>query len=204
MRHGPQEPFRTPTDAYRLTAMGFHLAEQVITAAARARERRDVEFRNDLAPVRVFLRPHVFVDRAARDLACRSPVRGDVLALEPVDADEVRFRWRTSCLFAIGHGIDDPGFEEVAYAIADPEIICLVERSTRGRASDGKRDEQSIYLTVSGALYQLRIDEEGQPEVRVKVPFGVVSQDEGGRTAMWLLDLLVGRLEFANAPEAWV
>ena len=124
--------------------------------------------------------------------------------MEPVDADEVCFRSRTSCLFATGHGIDDPGFEEVAYAIADPEIICLVERSMRGRGSDGKRGEHSIYLTVSGALYQLRIDEEGQPEVRVKVPFGVVSQDEGGRTAMWLLDLLVGRLEFANAPEVWV
>jgi hypothetical protein len=196
------EPFRTSTDAHRLATLGFHLAEQVITADAGARERWDEGFRVDLVPVRELLRPHVYSDREARDEACRSPMPGGVLALVPVDAGEVFFRWRTSCLFAIGHGIDDHGFEDVALAIAEPEVVSLVGAWRRGRGAGGTRGAHSIILTVAGAHYQLVIDEAGRPEARAKVPFDVVSRDELERTAAWLLGLLARRLDPEAGPRS--
>lgn len=184
------EPFRTPTDAYRLEALGFYLAEQVITSDARTREERDVAFQRDLVPVRDLLRPHVFSERAARDAACGSPMPGGVFALEPAAAGELAFRWRTPCLFAIGHGIDDEGFENVAPAIADPEMVDLVQRHIRREGPDRTEHGDCIVLTISGAHYQVLMDDEG-PEVRAKAPFGVVSDAEVARTAEWLADRMV-------------
>ena len=156
-----QEPFRNPTDAYRLEAMGFHVAGQVITSDAQARAERDEAFRRDLLPLRTFLRPHVFSDRAARDSACASPMPGGVFAREPRPAGELDFRWNTRCLFAIRHGIDDRGFEEVASTIADPEMASLVERCGRIGTAGAISDSNSMVLSVSGALYQLLIVEDG-------------------------------------------
>lgn len=190
------EPFRTSGDAHRLHALGLHMADQVITPQARDRERRDEAFRADLAPLRELLRPHVFAGRDERDAACCSPMPGDVFALEAVQADEVSFRWRTPCLFAIGHGIDDPRFEEVASVIADPEIFDFVERSEIARGREGSGRACPIILTVSGAHYQFLIDEEGEPKVEAKIPFGVVSDEEVKRTATWFFERLCSAMDY--------
>ena len=195
------EPFRTPTDAYRLEALGFHLAEQVITPDAREREKQDQAFRTDLIPVRDLLRPHVFSTRAARDAACQSPMPGNVFALEPAAAGDLAFRWRTPCLYAVGHSIDDDGFENVAATIADPEMVDFVERRIRRQGPDSTRYDDSIVLTISGAHYQVFLDEEG-PEVRAKAPFGVASDDEVARTATWLVDRMMEIIDRETKEDA--
>ena len=195
------EPFHTPTDAYRLEALGFYLAEQVITPDARGREERDEAFHRDLVPVRDLLRPHVFSERAARDAACQSPMPGNVFALEPAAAGELAFRWRTPCLFAIGHGIDDDGFEDVVATIADPEMVDLVERHVHWGGLDRKEPADSIVLTIAGAHYRILIDDEG-PEVRAKAPFGVVSDDEVARTAAWLAHRMTEILNHETKADA--
>ena len=193
-------PFRSSADAHRLQAMGFCLAEQDLTNDAVIREKRDPAFRSDLRPVRRFLRLHVFAHRTAREAACRSPMPGGVFALEPVGAEAVRFSWPDPCLFAIGHGIDDPGFEDVAPAIVDPEMAGLVERVTcederRARTTD------SIVLTVFGAHYQCLVHEDGKVEVRGKAPFGVVPGDEVADTAAWLAERLAAILDLRRGSQ---
>ncbi|WP_237478690.1 hypothetical protein [Lichenibacterium dinghuense] len=178
------------------------MAEMVFTPEARARRERDPVFRDDLHPVMEFLRPHVFSDRAARDAACRSTMPGGVFALEPVGVDGLAFRWPGMCLFAIGHGVGDLGFEDVASAIADPEMIGLVERCAWRGGPNGKHRADSIVLSVSGALYRLLVDEDGMAEVRAKSLFGAVPDDEVAATATWLLERLMGRLDFGPKPVA--
>lgn len=193
-------PFRSSVDAHRLEAMGFCLAEQHLTNDAVIREGCDSAFRSDLRPVRRFLRPHVFAHRTAREAACRSPMPGGVFALEPVRAEAVRFSWPDPCLFAIGHGIDDPGFEDVAPALVDPEMAALVERAT---CEDGRRARttDSVVLTVFGAHYQCLVQEEGKVEVRGKAPFGVVPGDEVADTAAWLAERLAAILELRRGSQ---
>ena len=200
MRDEPQDPSRAPADAHRLEALGFSLAKQGITRDARTRERRDRGFRADMVPMRELLRPHVFLGSQARDAACRSPMPGGVLALEPVSAGELRFRSSSECLFALGHGIDHPHFEEVASAVADSEIANLLGRTSRDR--DGTRHSRSIVLTVTGAHYQLLIDGVGRPEVRAKAPFDVVPDLEVTRTATWFMMRLMEGLDGGTESQA--
>ena len=65
-----------------------------------------------------------------------------------------------------------------------------VVRRTTSEAGAGGPGVRSVVLTVFGAHYQLSIDGDQNVEVRAKVPFDALPDDEVKATAAWLYSRL--------------